>query len=154
MRSSSLLLVPVLVLAGCKGPKTTVNYSPLENIPPKSLQRFREGGLAFWALASVKGKVSFYLVPPQGTPPLRVSARMGGRTLEAECRNEMGRTYYTWEIELDRSEVTRPVFPEPLTVEAAGMGGALHRLRVAGLGTDSYPILNMCYFDLVWETLS
>ena len=44
MRNSSLLAAGLLLFLGCQRPSSTVNYSPLENLPPKTAQRAQEGG--------------------------------------------------------------------------------------------------------------
>lgn len=151
MRNSSLLALPLLLLLGCKPPVPSVHYSPLENLPPKTEQRVKAGSLALWALASSNGKVTFYLLPPQRELPRRMSARLGRDGLEVETTNEMGRTLFQWTADLGTEGITKATFRETMVVEAEFPDGKRRCLSLPGLGTDSYPVLNMCYFDLPWE---
>lgn len=89
---------------GCQKPASTVNYSPLENLPPKTALRAQEGALAIWALAALDGKVDFYLLAPHDSIPEQVNVRMGGGSLDVERHGEMGRTYFSWTAQLGKEE--------------------------------------------------
>ncbi|WP_005035910.1 hypothetical protein [Holophaga foetida] len=151
MRNSSLLAAGLLLFLGCQRPSSTVNYSPLENLPPKTAQRAQEGGLAIWALAAVDGRVEFYLLAPRNSVPEQLTARMGWNACGVEKRSELGRTYFTWTAQLGKEGVLKPMFQAPMLVEVRLPGGGRRCMTVLGLGTDSYPVLNMCYFDIPWE---
>ncbi|MBP1627233.1 MAG: hypothetical protein H6Q00_1708 [Holophagaceae bacterium] len=151
MRNFSLLAGGLLLLLGCQGPSSTVNYSPLENLPPRTAKLAQEGGLAIWALAAVSGRVEFYLLAPRNAVPEHISVRMGRQSLTVERSTGMDRTYFSWTAELGKEGVLTPLFREPMVAEVRFPGGAKRCVTIAGLGTESYPLLNMCYFDLKWE---
>ena len=155
MRNFSIftLFLSVFFLIGCQQPESKIHYSALENLPPKTLEQYKQGGLTVWALASSKGNVLFYLLPPQGAIPERLSVRMGKQSLPVTVRQELGRVYYEWEAELGQEGITKAAFAEVMFIDAHFVGGKKACLHVPGLGVDSYPVLNMCYFDLPWELI-
>lgn len=151
MRNYSYLLAGLLLLVGCQKPASKFTYSALENLPPKTAQRAQEGGLAIWALAAVSGRVEFYLLAPRDSVPERLAVRMGGHSLQVEKRAEIGGTYFVWSAQLGKEGVLKPVFDEPMLLEVGLPGGHRRCMTISGLGTESYPVLNMCYFDISWE---
>ena len=76
---------------------------------------------------------------------------MGWNACGVEKRSELGRTYFTWTVQLGKEGVLKPMFQAPMLVEVRLPGGGRRCMTVLGLGTDSYPVLNMCYFDIPWE---
>ena len=151
MRNFKVLLAGLLLVTGCQKPVRTMNYSALDCLPPASERRAKEGSLAIWALAGQGGKVSFYLLAPANSFPEALVVRMGRSSFPVEAKVEQGRTFFTWEVKLGDEGVFREKFDQPMVLEARFRGGARHCMTISGLGTESYPVLNMCYFDLSWE---
>jgi len=152
MRNSSLLAGALLLsVLGCQPASTLVDYAPLDNLPPKTDQRVRGGGLGLWALAEAGGKVQFYLLPPKNGVPEDVQVRFGGGSLKVERFSGGNCIYFAWVAQLGKEGVLNPLFRGPMIVEVRLAGGEKHCVYIAGLGTDSYPVLHMCYFDLNWE---
>ena len=154
MRSCRALAVGLLLCLGCQAPKTTMNYSPLQSLPPASERRASEGNLAIWALAAQDGNVSFYLLPPADLVPELLVVKMGRSSFSAEAHIEQGRTYFTWSEKLGSQGVLRPKFEEPMVLDAHFRGGGRRCMKILGLGTESFPVLHMCYFDLTWEPVA